>query len=758
MIKRLLRDFKSQRGWVIALVALIALSSGIYSSFRSTYDSGIGSLDSADEELNSADILVSVPPTHDFSQSLENISDVSMVSPAFATDTYTFVDNERVRGEITGVQLGKRVNDYQILKGEDLEGENDVVVEHHFAEKHGVDPGQEITLYIRGTPTDFEVSGICFSPRHVYLISREGGVQSDFGIFYVSRGAISESVNTFYIKVSDESKVDSVKSNVNSFFENRAIDAVVKPSDELFTYIAFREDLRAMNSLADIFSIVLLTIFAFILFVILSRVVMRKRHEIGTLRAMGFSKWNVFSYYLSFSAIAVILGVVLSIPIAYGLLSLIMNYWGVTVLSIPSQFIAYNLDATYIAYGAIFAAIFAVAGAFFPSYRAASFKPAEAMRPYIASQKKSARVLSKSSISPTNKLIFRDIFGRKGRSISTLVVVALILGLGLSFPLSMGSFEEGIRQRFNNNELWDVRVSFNAPQDNSALNTLSKISGVESVEPYTSYGAEISHASENVIVQLRELGENTKLRRFSFAEGELASGDVIVSGDVAHRLDASVGDNVLLSTPTGTKEVEVSGVLEELGSSEGYLIKDITNPAGVLLGVKDGDIDQVENSLQNLSFVKSWTKKEELLGGWLKLMDEYQGMVYMFDLIVILLVAMVIGSIAFISTMEREWEFVVLKSMGFSNWTILRGNLLETLGLSSIGVLLGIPLGMQLASAFSGTWESLMSPPPTIFIPDVAVLRIILVAGASLLTVFLVTRSILVRDVAERLRRVFETM
>jgi len=752
MIKRLLRDFKSKKIWVIAIVILIALSSGIYSSFRSCYDSGIQSLDNAEKELNSPDITVCTLPIDDLSSDIKNIPGVSMVSSAFVTDCYTFADDRKVRGEINGIEIGERVNNYHILKGKDIKKNSDVVVEHHYADLHNIKVGQEITLYIYGKAMNFKVCGICFSPSYIYLISPEGWIESDFGIFYVSKKAITKYINTFYI-LSDEDKIDETASNIKSFFENREINAVVKPVNKTFIYTAFREDISAMNSLADIFSILLLTISAFVLFVILSRFVEKKRHEIGTLRAMGFTKWNIFSYYLCFSGIAVILGLILSIPIGHGLLSFMMNYFAFTMLAIPKQFIAYNLNLSYIVYAAIFAIIFSVIGAFFPSYRAASFTPAEAMRAYIAS-KKGTRIMSKYSVTPTKKLIFRDMLGHRARSISTIVVIALVFSLGVSFALSMNSFDEGINQRFDRNELWDIKVSFDKPQMISVLDTLKKIPSVGSIEPYIGCGAEISYKNKSIIIQLNKLNKNTKM--YSFVEG--TSNGVIISGDVAHRLDASVGDRVTISTPFERKETEISGIFQEFGSSEGYILENLTTSTGALLKVKNGEIKNVEKSLQNMPFVKSWVRKEELREGWLGLMSEYYGMVYVWDIVTVILVLIVIGVFAFISMTEREWDFVILKSMGFSNWNILRGSLLETLLFSLIGVLLGMPLGIRVATLFNTTFEILISPPPIVLDSNVVISRSLIIIGISLLTVFLVIRFTLKRNVAEKLRRVFETM
>jgi putative ABC transport system permease protein len=756
MVRRLWRDLKLHKGWIVAIVILIALSAGIYSSFRSTYDSGIKSFNRSKKDLDAADIVVSTIPGKDFSAQIADISGVSLVSPAFITESYTY-KGKKVRSEVMGVEVGDRVNSYFIIKGRDIKKKKDVVVEFHYADNHNVKIGQKLTLYLNGKATNFRISGVCFSPDYIYLISPEGSLEKDLGIFFIPLENFKGLINTFHIKVSDKRKVDAVTSRVKTFFASRQVNAIVKPTSKTFANTAFKEDLGAMNSLADLFSVLLLAVSAFTLFVVLSRIVEKKRHEIGTLRAMGFTKRSIFFYYLAFSGVAVILGVILSIPLGYWSLSAIINYWGITVLGLPKQFISYALVPTHIGYSAVFSLIFAIVGAFIPSYRAASLKPAEAMRPFIASSK-SSRVLSQTPISPTKKLIFRDMFGYRARSISTIISIALVLSLELSFVLSMGSLDEGVKRRFNKNEGWDIKVSFTDPQNYSSLSLIKKVQGVKRAEPLVEGGAEIAYKNKNTIIQLNKLVDDTKMRRFPKSKKPFDSDSIFISGDVAYRLKAFAGDRVTLYTPSGKDKVKISRVLKEFGASEGYTFGRLDNFTSALLKIKKGEATQVEESLRKLSFVKSWVKKVELRDGWLYLMDEYYGMVYVMDVVTAVLVLIAIGVFAFVSTVEREWEFVVLKSMGFSNRSVQTGGLLETFILSSLGALLGLPLGVQFAAQFNDTFKNLIAPPPVILIPSLVISRLTIVIAISLLTVFLVTRFILKRNVAEKLRQVFETM
>lgn len=64
------------------------------------------------------------------------------------------------------------------------------------------------------------------------------------------------------------------------------------------------------------------------------------------------------------------------------------------------------------------------------------------------------------------------------------------------------------------------------------------------------------------------------MHEFSFAKGKVSDG-LIISADVAHRLNVGVGDKVILSTHFMKEEKEISGITQEIGFSQGYLIENL---------------------------------------------------------------------------------------------------------------------------------------------------------------------------------------
>jgi putative ABC transport system permease protein len=749
------RELRKQKGWFIAIIVLVAVSSGIYSSFRSSYDSGLESVQSAEEDLRAPDITVTTLPSAAID--LGDVPGVSMVSPSLLTDCYTMVDGGRVRGEVSSVPLGQRVNDYRVLEGKDLTGGDQVVVERHYAQRHSVHPGDTLTLHVGDQALDLQVVGVAFSPEHIYLISREGWIEDDYGIYYVPEGFLGPSVNTYDVLVEPGSSVDQVASGLQDRLDAQGVSGVVQPVTRTFGYKAFREDLGALNTMSVLFSGVLMAVYAFVLYIVLYRLVERKRHETGTLRAMGHSRADIFLYFMSFAGVATVAGLLLSLPVAYGILWWIMNWYAVNLLGIPSAYLVSSLTAAPVIESAVLAGVFSMVGAFVPSYAAASLTPAKALRPYVA-ERRGRRVMSRSTWSPTKKLAVRDVMGQWAKSLATVLVVAMVLSMGLSFALMMTGMQTGLDQRFSENELWDLRVSFDEPHNTSAVTDLAAIEGVSSAEPFSGIAAEIDQGGDSIIIQLNALPENTTMMDLSLGKGHVAPQEAILSADVALRLHASVGDPVTLHTPIGTFNTTVGGVLDQFSTSEAFVLVDLPASTGALLKVEPGRTHQVVEALQELPYVHSWVRKSELKAGWNYLVAQYYGMVYVMDLVTMSMVFLVVGIFAFISAREREWEFVILKSMGYSFREMMVNGLAGFALLVVLGILMGIPLALQLADLFAGTFESLMTIPPAVLDPVITLTRSGLVLVVALATVAYAWVSTLRRPVAEGVKRVFETM
>ncbi|KXA93999.1 hypothetical protein AKJ66_00090 [candidate division MSBL1 archaeon SCGC-AAA259E22] len=288
---------------------------------------------------------------------------------------------------------------------------------------------------------------------------------------------------------------------------------------------------------------------------------------------------------------------------------------------------------------------------------------------------------------------------------------------------------------------------------------MKKLRGVESAEPYSLSTGKIFFENKNTTITAKTIVENSSMVDLSLSKGSFSPGKIVVSGDVKNRLDLSLGDKVTVSTPRKSARLEVSGILQSVSMSEGYIVREkFQRCRGTLLEVEKGKTNRIAGELREKTYIDSLTRKKSLKQGWLNLMDMYTSFVYAMGLMAGILVLVTAGMFAFISTREQAWDFTLLKSMGYSDRKIYQISLGGILTLTLGGIIIGVLLSMEVASWFNSAFAELMTLPPIFFLPRTISLISAMVLIVSIITAFIITRLFVKGDIASRLRDVFETM
>ncbi|KXB02106.1 hypothetical protein AKJ43_02450 [candidate division MSBL1 archaeon SCGC-AAA261D19] len=327
--------------------------------------------------------------------------------------------------------------------------------------------------------------------------------------------------------------------------------------------------------------------------------------------------------------------------------------------------------------------------------------------------------------------------------------------------MCIGSFTKGLEKRYETGETWEIQAGFISPQNIQAVEGLKKLRGVESVEPYSLSSGKIFFENKSTAITVKTIVENSSMVNLSLSKGSFSPGKIVVSGDVKNRLDLSLGDKVTVSTPRKSARLEVSGILQSVSISEGYIVRvreKFQRCRGTLLEVEKGETNRIAGELREKTYIDSLTRKKSLKQGWLNLMDMYTSFVYAMEVVAGILVLVTAGMFAFISTREQAWDFTLLKSMGYSDRKIYQISLGGILTLTIGGIVTGVPLSMEVAGWFNSAFAKLMTLPPIFFLPRTISLISAMLLVVSITMAFFITRLFVKGGIASRLREVFETM
>ncbi|HET7373070.1 MAG TPA: FtsX-like permease family protein, partial [Gemmatimonadaceae bacterium] len=215
------------------------------------------------------------------------------------------------------------LNQLQIRRGRWIAPgrDDEVIVSERFAELNRLGPGDSLAAVINGRWQRLHVVGVAISPE--FVVEFVGG-----GFFVDNRryGILWTSARTLETAFDMKGAFDDVVVRLAPGADERAVigdlDRLLRPWGSAGAH--GRRDQPAARALADeftqlrvnatVFPMFFLIVAAFLLNVVLSRLVASQRDEIAALKAFGYTAWEIGSHYLGFGIAAVVVGAAVGIP------------------------------------------------------------------------------------------------------------------------------------------------------------------------------------------------------------------------------------------------------------------------------------------------------------------------------------------------------------------------------------------------------------------------------------------------------------
>ena len=217
---------------------------------------------------------------------------------------------------------------------------------------------------------------------------------------------------------------------------------------------------------------------AFLLHVVLGRLVEAQREQIASLKALGFSNLPIALHYFKFVSVIALLGA--GIGLALG------QWFAILVIDSYRAFFRFpvleaRLEPWIIAVAVLASIIVANAAAAAAVYRVARLPPAEAMRPQVPAVTALARhisVMSERGIPMTYLMALRTVAGRPIRTLLTISGIALAVPLVLFGLFWFDAIAHMVDVAFGRIERGDAFVTFSTPVPARALHELQSVPGV----------------------------------------------------------------------------------------------------------------------------------------------------------------------------------------------------------------------------------------------------------------------------------------
>jgi putative ABC transport system permease protein len=729
------RDLWRLKGQVATIALVLACGIMAMVMLRSTWQSLLGARDAYYEQYRLGDVFAHLERAPDAElQRLQRLPGVALAYGRISEDVMVALPGQPdpISGRVFSIpDSGPPPLGALYLRAGRLpqagEADEGVVLEQ-FAEAHHLAPGDRLPVVINGTLRALHVVGVALSPEYVLAMSgREVVVDSSrFAVLWMRRGAIAPAFrmdgafNDVVLRLEPGASLQGALDAVDRELARHGGRHAVPRARQTSNY-ALSSELAILRSLALMIPAVFLAVAAFLVNVVVSRLVFLERTQIAVLKALGFTDRRIARHYLVLVALIVVIAAVLGI--ALGVWS---GHWMTNLYAdfyrFPTR--VFQVAPSMVALTVGIGLLTAVAGALTAVARIAHMPPAQAMRPPAPLSYRHSvieRLGLHRVIGPPAMMVVREIQRRPFRFGLSVLGIAMGIAIFVMGRFSWDSFDHLMAEVFPREHQEDITVTLARALPARALREIEHLPGVELAEGQRVVPVRL-HAGarwrDTMILGLPARPELRHLLDHGTAPVTLPAEGLVMTDRLAALLGVRVGELVdvdLLEGDYATRRLPLAGVLDEAFGMQAYaradwlagMLREEPRVSVLLLRVDADRSDRVRARLQQLPEVLGATTTARIIERYRE--QTGSSMLVMTLILTLSAAAIAIGVVynnARIALSMRSRDLASLRVLGFTRVEI-SGILLGELAAQ---VVIGIPLGFVLGHGWAAVLAASIDP------------------------------------------------
>ena len=779
---KLWRDLWKLRGQSIAITAVMASGVACFLMFLSTLDSLLLSRDRYYTEYRFAEIFVPLKRAPELvARRLAAIEGVDKVDTRVVAPLTIDIEgfHEPVIGTVISVPDNGEplLNRLYLRAGRLIEaGRNDeIIISEAFANAHKLKPGDTLHVIIKGKREKLRIVGTGGSPEYVHQV-RLGGVFPDYeryGILWMGRTPLSRAYdmdgafNHVVLTLTRDANEQDVMDRIDGILKRYGgIGAIARKDQASHRFLA--QELAQLENLSGVFPIIFLGVAAFLLNVVVTRLVGTQREQIAALKAFGYSNFTIALHYLQMIMFIVLAGIVVGVAAGAWLGHMLSEIY-VEYFRLP--FLNFTLEPLRIIQASLITMVAGLLGTLAAVRSAVRLKPAEAMRPEAPAVYRASLVEElglKRLFSAPTRMILRNFGHRPVKSLLSILGIALAVAILMTGRFQEDSIDYMMYMHYVLSQRDDLAVGFNDVTSRRALTELLSLPGVEYGEPYRFVPARLrfEHRSYLTLIWAFEPGSTIKrLVDNELRVVNLPSEGIVLNEYLAKNiLGMDTGDLLTVEALEGRMPKEqvpvVNLIRQDLGvgaymslGALNRLMQEGNAISGALLYIDEQYADEIYQHLKDRPEVGGSVIRTQEIRNFHKTLDET--LLFWTSVATIFAVVIAVGVVynsARIMLTERSRELASLRVLGYTRGEIsyiLLGELaLLTLAALPIGLLFGHGLCGYIALSV----ENDMYRVPLILEPSTYAFAALVVLVAAAVSSLLVRRRLDKLDLIEVLK------
>ncbi len=640
----------------------------------------------------------------------------------------------------------------------------EVLLLKSFAQAHGLTLGDRLSATMHGARRQFRIVGIAQAPEFLFTIA-PGEVVPDnarFAVLWMNQDALEAAfdlkgaVNEVLLSLERGARAEPVLAAVDSVLDRYGGLGAYALADQLSNRF-LSEEIRGLRATSAAVPPIFMAVAAFLLYIVVSRMVQAEREQIGLIKAFGYTDWEVSLHYFK---------LVVSIALFGAALGCAGGVWAGRALAGVYQaiyhfpFLVFRVEPSSFVSGVSVSVLAAMAGGLLVLRKVFALTPAVAMRPPAPADFSRSGALNarlKRWLDQPSRMVLRRVLRNPGRIVGAVIGIAAGMGLSSAQMSVMSGFSDALDQTFAVIDRSDVSVTFFEQMPEKTVFALRQLPGVIEVEPTRAVGAVLRHATQSYRGGVTGLVSGARLSRAVDADQvdiSMPDSGIVLARALADILKVEPGDNVTVEVLEGRRpvlEVPVARIADTLLGAPAFMKMDALNRAmnepgrisGAYLRVDSEQYSALFAALRDVPSVAGVTRKSDARAALKRLMDTGAGtMRFIMAAIAGVITFGIVYNSARISFGEQARDLASLRVMGFTRGEaafILLGELAIVVVLAvPLGVAIGYGLSFLVAAGFSTDLYQI----PTTFRPTAYGWAGVAVVMATVLSGWLVKREI----------------
>jgi len=600
--------------------------------------------------------------------------------------------------------------------------DDEVVVLAAFARAHDLQPGRRVPVVMNEKLRHLRIVGVAQSPEFVYAI-RPGALADDpkrYAVLWMLRPAVASAFafggafNEVSLRLQPGASEAATLAALDRMLEPYGCRGAFARKNQSSNRILIGE-LSQLGALAGMVPIVFLAVAAFLINMVLARLITLQRPEIATLKAVGYTNAEVARHYLALVAVVMVPGAALGVAGGWWLGRIVLGLYQ-SIFRFPD--LAFRLTPGLVLTTLAISTVAAVLGALGAVRGAARLPPAEAMRPPAPARYRRGLFewLGLGALAgPSGMMVLREIERRPLRTLLSSLGIAGAVALIILGHFGVDSLNNYLEAMFRREQRQDLSVSFGRPVAPRVIAELASLAGVVTVEGLRAVPIRVWHdhrSRDSVLMGLPSVATLRRLVARGGHEVAVPADGVLVTTALGKILGLAVGDRVDVELLEGDMPLVhpiVAGFVDESVGLQLYartelvsgLAGDLGAVSAAMLKVDPARLASVEEALRRSPRIIDIS---DVAADVQRLRDMNGAAMDIWTLVSITLAGCVIFGVVYnnarIALAMRSRDLASLRVLGLSRGEIstilISGQAIEVL----IAIPVGLALGRQWAELF----------------------------------------------------------